>query len=1069
MPKVYLFTTCILIGVASQSTNALCEAGRYSDTYSSDAVCKKCPPGTVPDLGICFLGTEYESSISNGSTVHNYYVRQMDGSCYLFAQNSVYWTSAERDCYRLGGHLVVYNGQNEANAVASTFAFDFSISDFWIGLNERGNEKAFDWTNKKQCSDYRNWQTTSTSDGSETREPTEDIELESYRCVRSDSNAKLYDENCRSTRRYVCEAPIFQGARSCSECRIGYYAKSGDLECSTCDFGEYTDQKGSSSCDTCPTMSPARLLANQFGKDGSFQCGGSLGKKQRFAYIFVSVLAGVAPIPMAILTWLMSFRLSRPFAATGLACWPNSNENLRSAVGFTAAIISCLTTATAGGLLSTWLKPLKQESTDWPYKGRRTPSTRAKGCDPGERESIFLGALACLVLIGICFLAVFPIPNLFECYRRILRYMTRKRLTRQFQQQTIKFRKERERQERLLEASGCSNYTRDAEIGLIVASSTTREEQKQQQRPWYSFVCTLCGQQRANALNIPCSHQFFCIDCANTFRQEMGAICNACREPSEIHNILIRGHSISSFRTVQSESHREDNDEIVSSRRGQAALFGTFQRSLSAIEMEMVNFKTTDASIYELTRAVAAAKRVRADVQLQFLASTCGGCTQVKSLVVDVPCGHATLCATCAETFRTNHGNICSRCAAESSIQQTVNELSCSVCFDIVPANYLVALGSCGHILCTACTIRYIRSALANVADQVTASGIRCPLGGLVSGHSNACPGVVTRDIVERLVTRNVRPDLRDDVLPLSAEEYERLQRFMYEASISKDERFNCCYANCSRLFAVPFRDLLVERGAAGALGPEVESFRRGTDRIINNLRNVSLPWRLNRSRRFNRAGHNIDDSATSDSDDENTNTNIDQNQDRVTRRTVSFRGDPPYVTCPYCDRQSCVRCKVPVHTLLTCEEVQTGSSALATNAFVLATSKACPQCHFRITHYHGHACHHIRPGTGCPNCGTHFCYTCLRRGTSGSSCGCRLFCSNAQILANIDRLPYPHDRRCGCPICGDCQRGRPCPQCNGGCVVCLGIVEPGPKDAREVALWTTTASVVEGNEENDT
>ena len=42
---------------------------------------------------------------------------------------------------------------------------------------------------------------------------------------------------------------------------------------------------------------------------------------------------------------------------------------------------------------------------------------------------------------------------------------------------------------------------------------------------------------------------------------------------------------------------------------------------------------------------------------------------------------------------------------------------------------------------------------------------------------------------------------------------------------------------------------------------------------------------------------------------------------------------------------------------------------------------------------------------------------------------------------------PYPHDDRCGCPICPDCRPGAPCPQCTGSCVVCRGIVPPGPTE----------------------
>ena len=175
-----------------------------------------------------------------------------------------------------------------------------------------------------------------------------------------------------------------------------------------------------------------------------------------------------------------------------------------------------------------------------------------------------------------------------------------------------------------------------------------------------------------------------------------------------------------------------------------------------------------------------------------------------------------------------------------------------------------------------------------------------------------------------------------------------------------------------------------------------------------------------------------------------------------------SLRGrieaEPPFATCPYCERASCVRCKVPAHRLVQCSDVATGGDGDAlTAAFVSATSKACPRCGFRITHSHGHACHHIKPGSGCPNCGHHFCYACLAPGTSGSVCGCRLFCSNDGILDHVALAPYPRDARCGCTFCNVCRPNAPCEQCTGRCVVCLGIVPPGPSSVDDIEGWRAT------------
>ena len=83
---------------------------------------------------------------------------------------------------------------------------------------------------------------------------------------------------------------------------------------------------------------------------------------------------------------------------------------------------------------------------------------------------------------------------------------------------------------------------------------------------------------------------------------------------------------------------------------------------------------------------------------------------------------------------------------------------------------------------------------------------------------------------------------------------------------------------------------------------------------------------------------------------------------------------------------------------------------------------KRCPGpgCGVPIQHARGHACHHISPGTGCTQCGTHFCYACLRvyaPGEDSDRCpnGCGVYC----------------DARCDCPDCAECGPGRPCEGCD--------------------------------------
>jgi hypothetical protein len=159
---------------------------------------------------------------------------------------------------------------------------------------------------------------------------------------------------------------------------------------------------------------------------------------------------------------------------------------------------------------------------------------------------------------------------------------------------------------------------------------------------------------------------------------------------------------------------------------------------------------------------------------------------------------------------------------------------------------------------------------------------------------------------------------------------------------------------------------------------------------------------------------------------------------------------------CPKCERPAVLsftpegNCECPYCGNEWDPKQQKGQDH-ATAEALRGTSKACPNCGMRITHYHGHDCHHIAPGEGCPGCKQHFCYVCLRKhGTPGHKewhrkCTHRqTFCNATRIRDHLVLKPFPHDSRCGCPICPDCRPGKPCPQCPGSCVVCRGTLPPG-------------------------
>jgi hypothetical protein len=108
-------------------------------------------------------------------------------------------------------------------------------------------------------------------------------------------------------------------------------------------------------------------------------------------------------------------------------------------------------------------------------------------------------------------------------------------------------------------------------------------------------------------------------------------------------------------------------------------------------------------------------------------------------------------------------------------------------------------------------------------------------------------------------------------------------------------------------------------------------------------------------------------------------------------------------------------------------------------------TTKACPKCRFRQSHFLGHGCHAV-------NCGVCYVMRCYKCGNENCTCGSsHSMCLPLQGLADINdyivKTPYPYDRRCGCAVCFDCRKGKPCGTCSGNCGVCTGIINPGPEE----------------------
>eukprot|EP00939_MAST-03C_sp_MAST-3C-sp1_P005049 g5049.t1 len=170
-----------------------------------------------------------------------------------------------------------------------------------------------------------------------------------------------------------------------------------------------------------------------------------------------------------------------------------------------------------------------------------------------------------------------------------------------------------------------------------------------------------------------------------------------------------------------------------------------------------------------------------------------------------------------------------------------------------------------------------------------------------------------------------------------------------------------------------------------------------------------------------------------------------------------NVRLEPDVLKCENCRITMCNKCNLEAHGDLSCEDAlakhngQTNKSR--SYRLVNPTAKACPACNYAgLIHYQGHECHHVTCPTTMGGCGRKVCVACLK---VGGGCDCSgIHCSNdiQDIIDKSEEGGQAHMRGCGCCFCPDCSvnkatgRPEPCQFCSGNCMVCTGLVPPGPK-----------------------
>ena len=383
----------------------------------------------------------------------------------------------------------------------------------------------------------------------------------------------------------------------------------------------------------------------------------------------------------------------------------------------------------------------------------------------------------------------------------------------------------------------------------------------------------------------------------------------------------------------------------------------------------------------------------------------CAHCHNNVATSINMDCGHCILCSECTATYRARQGPKCPvpDCNKKSTIKEMAPTLTtCFICYQGWESS---------------CIFR------------PTSGGSECESSGETKGQSTVDDGRCDHLICVACMVDSVRLALREKSMFHTFENKQGLVSGLKCPMYASGCRAIVFEQDISRLRSVSARVLPDSRSDNGTLPLTIEENNK-FKRFIYEARIpvVQRLYCINRKCMDHAGFRRLNDMA----------------QDMTQKPPSLFK-------CHWCATKMCTKCKRPWHpNTMDCAKASQEKESV-TQRNISATTKPCPKCNFRVSHWHGHACHHISPSTrGCPSCHTHWCYSC---GTAGkkspgycnSSPKCRLNCVSTDVVNHLSTVTgWPTDQRCGCAVCPTCRPGKKCATCNGSCVVCKGIVPPG-------------------------